>query len=233
MARITIIYDNRAARGDLYPGWGFSALVEKEGTRLLFDIGGDKIVLEHNAITLGIDLERTEYLFLSHEHCDHIGALSSALHSGLTVVYPASFSAGFKKRIADEKLTAVPVEGPVEFHPGFSSTGELGRGIKEQSLIVFGEDGPALITGCAHPVIVEIARVATDLASRPLSLVLGGFHLGSKEDSEVEAIAESLELLGVKRVAPCHCTGERAMKVLSGSSSFDYIEVKAGTTVEI
>jgi len=233
MARIMIIYDNRVARGDLYPGWGFSALVEKEGARLLFDTGGDKIVLEHNAITLGIDLKGTDYLFLSHEHCDHIGAISSTLHKGLTVVYPASFSAGFKKRIAEEKLTAVPVEGPVEFHPGFSSTGELGGRIKEQSLIVTGKDGPILITGCAHPGIVEIARVATGLSEGPLTLVIGGFHLSSKVDSEVEEIASSLKRLGVERVGPCHCTGERAMKVLRGSFGSRNVEVKAGISIEI
>jgi len=233
MGRITIIYDNRAGREDLYPGWGFSALVEKAGTRLLFDVGGDKIVLEHNASSLGIDLGSTDYLFLSHEHCDHVGAISSALHKGLTVVYPASFSAGFKRRIADEGLTGIPVEGPIEFHPGFRSTGELGGGIKEQSLIVAGKDGPVLITGCAHPGIVEIARVASGISGRGLDLVIGGFHLGARADSEVEGIAGSLKRLGVKRIAPCHCTGERAMNLLRGTFGFEYIDVKAGTSIEI
>ena len=231
MVRITIIYDNRTARDDLYPGWGFSALVEKDGTRLLFDAGGDKILLEHNAVALGIDLDKTDYLFLSHEHCDHIGAVSSALHKGLTVVYPASFSSGFKKRIAG--LNGIPVEGPIEFQPGLRSTGELGDGVKEQSLIVAGKDGPVLITGCAHPGIVEIARVATGLSGRPLSLVLGGFHLGSKTDSEVEGIGASLRRLGVKRVAPCHCTGERAMRILKDSFGLRYIEAKSGTSIEV
>ncbi|RLE36239.1 MBL fold metallo-hydrolase [Candidatus Acetothermia bacterium] len=233
MGEITIIYDNRTARDGLYPGWGFSALVELDGTRLLFDTGGDKIVLEHNADALGIDLKGTDYLFLSHEHCDHIGAISSALHKGLTVVYPDSFSAGFKKRIADEKLTGIPVEEPIEFSPGFRSTGELGDEIKEQSLIVAGKDGPVLITGCAHPGIIRIARVATELSGRPPSLVIGGYHLGSKTDSEVEGIAEFLKRLGVKRVAPCHCTGERAMNLLRGSLGFEYIDVKAGASLEI
>jgi len=138
---------------------------------------------------------------------------------------PDSFSAGFKKRIADEKLTGIPVEEPIEFSPGFRSTGELGDEIKEQSLIVAGKDGPVLITGCAHPGIIRIAR--------PPSLVIGGYHLGSKTDSEVEGIAEFLKHLGVKRVAPCHCTGERAMNLLRGSLGFEYIDVKAGTSLEI
>jgi len=98
MGEITIIYDNRTARDGLYPGWGFSALVELDGTRLLFDTGGDKIVLEHNADALGIDLKGTDYLFLSHEHCDHIGAISSALHKGFRTRSPPALRRGSPMR---------------------------------------------------------------------------------------------------------------------------------------
>ena len=233
MGQITVIYDNRIARDDLYPGWGFSALVELGGTRLLFDTGADKIVLEHNAAALGVDLETTDYLFLSHEHCDHVGAISSALHKGLTVVYPDSFSSGFKKRIADERLDGIPVNSPVEFHPGLRSTGGLGKGIVEQSLIVEGEDGPILITGCAHPGIVNIARVATELAGGPLRLVIGGFHLLAKSEAEVQMIAAQLKDLGIRQLGPCHCTGERAIAILAEEFKGAFVPVKAGTRIPI
>jgi len=230
-ARVIVLYDNRSDRHDLQPGWGFSALIEFGGNRVLFDTGADKLVLEHNAAALGVELKATDYLFFSHEHCDHIGAVSSALHPGITVVYPASFSRGFKKRIEKAKLTAVPVTGPVEFAPAFRSTGELGEAIKEQSLIIEGKDGPILITGCAHPGIIEIARVATDLAGGPLHLVLGGFHLYKKNEAAVEEIAVALKRLGVKGIAPCHCTGMAAMKTLQNAFANASVDVKVGTEI--
>lgn len=231
--QITIIYDNRLARANLYPGWGFSALVERKGKRLLFDTGADKIVLEHNATALDIDLKKTDYLFFSHEHCDHIGAVSSALHPGLTVVYPASFSPKFRERVENAKGTPLPVSESVEFSPGFRSTGELGDEIKEQSLIVDGKDGPVLITGCAHPGIVNIVQRATALAQRPFTLVVGGFHLYAKTDTQVKEIAEKLRGLGVNRVGPCHCTGDRAIEILADTFGPAFIPVKAGTVIEI
>ncbi len=233
MGEIAIIYDNRTARDDLYPGWGFSALIELGGRRILFDTGADRIVLEHNAAALGIDLKRTDGLFLSHEHCDHIGAISSALHKGLTVVHPASFSRGFRKRIEDAKLAAVPVTASIEFLPGLRSTGELGTEIVEQSLLIEGTDGPILITGCAHPGIVRIARVATALAGRPLSLVVGGFHLGAKKEAEVRGIAAALRGLGVARVGPCHCTGGRAIVILAEEFADQFVDVRAGTRIPV
>ncbi len=233
MGEVTIIYDNRTARDDLYPGWGFSALIEVDGHRLLFDTGGDKIVLEHNAAALGVDLKKTDFLFFSHEHCDHIGAVSSALHTGLTVVYPASFAAGFRDRIEDAKAVPLPVSEPIEFTDGFLSTGELGQEIVEQALIVAGDDGPVLITGCAHPGIVRIVQEATGLAGQPLALLIGGFHLFSTADSQVREIAAQLKRLGVERIGPCHCTGDRAIAILAGEFSDCYIDVRAGTKVAI
>ena len=229
--RITVIYDNRSSRSDLRPGWGFSALVEHAGVKLLFDTGGDKIVLEQNAATLRIDLKDTDCLFFSHEHCDHVGAASSALHKDLTVVYPGSFSQGFKKKIDAAHARSIQVTDPTEFSPGFVSTGELGTTIKEQSLIISTASGPALITGCAHPGIVEIARVATNLAQEPMHIVLGGFHLGGATPDKVREIGAALRDLGVKKVGPCHCTGERAISILQEMFGEDGLEVMVGTQI--
>jgi len=231
--KITIIYDNRASREDLRPGWGFSALVEHDGARLLFDTGADKIVLEANAAALGVDLKSTDYLFFSHEHCDHVGAVSSALHKDLTVVYPSSLSQTFNKKVVTAQAKSILVTEPIEFSPGFLSTGELGTTIKEQALIITGNDGPILVTGCAHPGIAEIARLATQIAKRPLSLVIGGFHLYKSKDAEIKKIADALRQLGVQQIAPCHCTGEHAIKILREAFGPDDLEVMVGTQIPL
>jgi len=231
--RITVIYDNHSAREDLRPGWGFSALVEGAGVRLLFDTGGDKIVLERNAAVLGINLKSTDYLFFSHEHCDHVGAASSALHEGLTVVCPESFSQAFMKKVEKARARIIQVTEPIEFSRDLLSTGELGTTIKEQSLIISTASGPVLITGCAHPGIVEIARVATDLSKAPLRLVLGGFHLGGTTPDKVREIGASLHALGVRQIGPCHCTGENAIKILREAFGSDSMKVLVGTEISL
>ena len=55
--------------------WGFAALVEADGERLLFDTGRLPETVLHNAKALGIDLSRVEDVILSHNHADHTGGL--------------------------------------------------------------------------------------------------------------------------------------------------------------
>ena len=53
--------------------WGFSALVEADGHRILFDTGGHSDVVLKNCGTLKIDLTTVPEVVLSHWHPDHVG----------------------------------------------------------------------------------------------------------------------------------------------------------------
>src|ERR671936_91894 len=55
--------------------WGFSALVEARGRRLLFDAGGRPDTVLRNAEALGVDLASIPEVVLSHGHLDHTGGL--------------------------------------------------------------------------------------------------------------------------------------------------------------
>ena len=55
-------------------------------------------------------------------------------------------------------------------------TGEMGFSIKEQSLILNTPEGLIVITGCAHPGIVEIVKKAKAMLNRDIYLAIGGFH---------------------------------------------------------
>jgi 7,8-dihydropterin-6-yl-methyl-4-(beta-D-ribofuranosyl)aminobenzene 5'-phosphate synthase len=55
--------------------WGFSALVETEGHRILFDTGARPETVLRNARELKIDLAGVTDVILSHHHFDHTGGL--------------------------------------------------------------------------------------------------------------------------------------------------------------
>ncbi|HEX6434361.1 MAG TPA: MBL fold metallo-hydrolase [Gemmatimonadales bacterium] len=55
--------------------WGFSALVEADGRRILFDTGNRPETVLQNARELGIDLSTVTDVVLSHHHGDHTGGL--------------------------------------------------------------------------------------------------------------------------------------------------------------
>jgi 7,8-dihydropterin-6-yl-methyl-4-(beta-D-ribofuranosyl)aminobenzene 5'-phosphate synthase len=92
-------------------------------------------------------------------------------------------------------------------------TGEMGNRIAEQSLFLKSDSGLIVITGCSHPGIVEILRRVKTLNNSNIYLVVGGFHLMNHSPSQVTKIIEEIRKLGVKKIAPTHCTGEKAIEL--------------------
>jgi len=65
---ITVLCDNYTTRDDLQTSWGFSCLIRQGGKNVLFDTGGDGIVLSGNMEKLGIDPASIDLLMISHQH---------------------------------------------------------------------------------------------------------------------------------------------------------------------
>ncbi len=78
-AQITVLYDAFGPPSALKLDWGFSALVEYQGKRILFDTGNNGKIFEHNVGELQIDLKRLDAVVISHRHSDHTGGLNYLL----------------------------------------------------------------------------------------------------------------------------------------------------------
>jgi len=93
-ARVTILStmlaEGRKER-TLIGEWGFSAVVEANGRRLLFDTGAAPDTVLRNAELLGIDLSSITDVVLSHFHWDHTGGLVT-LRRELSRKNPAALS---------------------------------------------------------------------------------------------------------------------------------------------
>jgi 7,8-dihydropterin-6-yl-methyl-4-(beta-D-ribofuranosyl)aminobenzene 5'-phosphate synthase len=87
--KITILSTMLADQG--MGEWGFSALVEADGRRILFDTGLHPETVLQNARDLGIDLSTVTDVVLSHHHRDHTGGLL-ALRRELSKGSPAAIS---------------------------------------------------------------------------------------------------------------------------------------------
>jgi 7,8-dihydropterin-6-yl-methyl-4-(beta-D-ribofuranosyl)aminobenzene 5'-phosphate synthase len=232
--RLTIIYDNTAYDPRFAAAWGFAALVEASGSRLLFDTGGEGALLLGNMALLGIDPSTLDAVVLSHEHQDHTGGLAALLHAGAapTVYLPASFSPGFRESVA-ARTEVVEITGPLEILPGVFSTGEMGDGIVEQALVIDTPVGAVVISGCAHPGIVDMVRRAQEVSPGEVALVVGGFHLGGATPVQIESIIAAFRELGVRQVAPAHCTGAPATEAFAREYGDDFVEAGVGRVIEV
>ncbi|MHA1860222.1 MAG: MBL fold metallo-hydrolase [Candidatus Asgardarchaeia archaeon] len=166
------------------------------GDRLLFDTGADLKTLIFNMHKFKVDVKKIDKVFLSHEHGDHVGGLRILEYLGKVKLFiPKSFSNTFKTTLSKYKNVEIKeVREAEEICDGIFTTGELGSFIKEQSLMIKTSNGITVVTGCSHPGLDEILKVASRLGR--IYCVVGGFHGFSR-----------LELLrGIRMVIPCHCT---------------------------
>jgi len=72
--QITVLYDAFGKTSTMKKDWGFSALIEYGGKRILFDTGNNAEIFAHNVEAKGIDLKQLDFAVVSHRHGDHTRA---------------------------------------------------------------------------------------------------------------------------------------------------------------
>jgi 7,8-dihydropterin-6-yl-methyl-4-(beta-D-ribofuranosyl)aminobenzene 5'-phosphate synthase len=129
--------------------WGFAALVEADGRRILFDTGANEDTVQRNLKALGLNLSDVEVVILSHHHADHTTGLLplrrqfmaaspralSRVYAGRGLFWPRLGAKGqpddrmarIRQQYEATGGTVVEVTAPVEIVPGVWLTGPVPR----------------------------------------------------------------------------------------------------------
>jgi 7,8-dihydropterin-6-yl-methyl-4-(beta-D-ribofuranosyl)aminobenzene 5'-phosphate synthase len=136
--------------------WGFSALVEADGHRILFDTGAHTDVVLRNARELGVRLSTVPEVVLSHNHSDHMGGFLTLrqsvmektpdalarTHVGLGIFYPrhegipgveANPMIAIKPEYEATGGVFIVHDRPVQLYPGVWLTGPVPRKYPEHN----------------------------------------------------------------------------------------------------
>lgn len=229
---ITVLYDNQAYKQDLESGWGFSCVIAGAEKTILFDTG-PRCPLLGNMEKLAIEPSMIDSVVLSHIHPDHTGGLESFLakNPDVTVYLPESFPNRFKDEVKAQGAQIVEVEGPIEICDNVWSTGQLGKLMKEQSLIIRTVSGLIVLAGCSHPGIVSILKKAKELMDDDILLVMGGFHLEWAGEGKVQKVISAFMKMGVRYVGLCHGSGDNARSLFEEYFGQNYIQAGAGKEI--
>ncbi len=244
--RVTILYDAFSDNKTVTKDWGFSALVEHDGKRILFDTGNNAAAFEHNVKALGVDLSKLDFVVISHRHTDHTTGLKYLLSVNRSVpIYAPMESFGIFGGAAPSTLikpvTALPermryYDGK---YPDKIPTGYPWSGGNFQLVDKLTEISPGIF------IVFTISKTPGTLELRELSLVLRGpdglsiivgcSHPGIEEILQAaSAIEDNLKnKWKLEKVAPGHCTGEPAFLRLQKAFGDDYLYAGAGTRLEI
>jgi len=145
------ILSTMLADGVGFGEWGFAALVEADGHRILFDTGAHPDTVLRNLAALKIDIHDIEEVILSHHHLDHTAGLVT-LRQSLAAANPKALSTAYvgqgifyprlgggnpmaKAKAAYEAAggRVVELNAPRELHPGIWLTGPVPRKYPERN----------------------------------------------------------------------------------------------------
>ena len=187
---------------------------------------------------LNVNFSNLRAIVISHFHHDHFGAIEPALEligpSDLVTYLPSHHDA-LEGTLSKTDIRRIIGETPQFIHSSISTTGGLGtKTLKEQGLVVNIENyGLVLLTGCAHPGLARMIKVAKKIFPvRPLHAIIGGFHLKSAEEGKKAGELFVEEEANI--VSPCHCThakAKAAIRTVVGDTV--YCENGSGTQITI
>jgi len=235
---VQVLFNSAAIEKGLSVGWGFSSLVDNQ---VLFDTGEKSVFLANNLDRMKINLEKLEAVVISHDHWDHTGGIEEVLKrkAGLDVYICPNFSKGLKQKIVSLKGNLKENSDFCEVAKNIYVTGEIigtykQKDIAEQALVLDTNRGLTVITGCAHPDIVEIVeKVREKFPAKPVYAAMGGFHLMNKAQRRINAIIHRFTELGIKKVGPTHCTGTEAENLFRKAYRDNCLTLKVGEKIEV
>ncbi len=233
---IISVYDNYQVNPNLTTGWGFGCVIRIPTKNILFDTGGNSSILLSNMEKMNIYPKEIDIVVISHIHGDHLGGLNGFLerNGNVKVYIPASFPDSIREKIKSYGTEYQDIKDSIQISDNVWTTGEMGTWIKEQSLVLDTKKGLVVITGCAHPGVLNITEKAKQmLPDRNIYLVMGGFHLGSASDLELKSIIKGFRNLSVKKAAPSHCSGDRCRELFREEYKEHYIENGVGNIIKI
>jgi 7,8-dihydropterin-6-yl-methyl-4-(beta-D-ribofuranosyl)aminobenzene 5'-phosphate synthase len=118
-------------------------------------------------------------------------------------------------RTSGEVIRQFPFEGPGSFVREEDGKVVEDNNIDDQAVYISTKKGLIVISGCGHAGIVNIVQQAKKSMGAKVFMAIGGFHLYSGDTDRLLKTMDNLKNLGVDHIAPMHCTGFEAMKLLS------------------
>lgn len=231
---IRVVFDNTSARDDLRRSWGFSAVVDFGGHRVLFDAGSDPILLLEHLKKMQIDPKTIEHAVISHQHGDHLRGVYWVFEKNpqMKVHFLDCFPDEAFRRAAAVKMKPHRAKEPFEVVPGIFSTGVVDGLPPEQSLLIETSEGLVMIVGCSHPGLIKLVETAEiQRKKKSVRLLLGGFHMLRKNPEQIKKTINRLEDLNVATVIPAHCSGDLAKELFQLTYGKQYHTAGAGRRI--
>ena len=100
----------------------------------------------------------------------------------------------------------------------------------DQALLINASCGVIVLLGCAHAGVINTLRyIQTLILPRKICAVIGGFHLKNASEHRLLTTIDALKRFDLAMLAPCHCTGEKAIEALAAAFPNIFVQCNGGS----
>ena len=94
------------------------------------------------------------------------------------------------------------------------------------------KDGIVVLLGCAHPGFLNIVKTIQERTKEKIVGIIGGTHLIEADDERINKSIECINNLNVNLLGLSHCTGEKAVNLISENCKSTFMNI-TGTTLTL
>lgn len=150
---------------------------------------------------------------------------SKEIAPGIRLVATNSPYMGYFSGYPNKSFVEGQFQGDEHDHYKYTNLPELSLSLKT-------DKGEALIVGCSHSGVERIVAQTRTETNNAIELVYGGFHLLPFDRAKTFEICQYLKnAMGVRRVAPAHCSGHLAFQVFREVFQSNYLFAGLGETI--
>ena len=201
--------------------WGLSFFIETNNENILFDSGHTELYIK-NAKNMGIDLDKTNHVVLSHYHWDHAKGLlyhqftnkkELIIHPDILKKIPKDdvnkYKSDFKVitseksyNINDNVIFLGEIPRIMDYEKGKYKDDNM---LDDTAIAIKTINGVVVLAGCSHSGICNICEYAKKVTGEKLYAVMGGFHLTNNDVEAVKGTINYFKKESPKYLYPMHC----------------------------
>ena len=219
MLKITNIYDNFEADEKFKSDWGLALLIQYKDKTIIFDTGAQPEILKNNLEVAEVKPESIDIMIVSHKHWDHIGGAEwlAEQNPNIKIYLPKTWRNKVENKLYKKAKNIESISKYTAIDDNLRIIVSKNLFVTELALIIHTSKGIIAITGCSHTGIDKILKETIAISNEKIYCIIGGFHLFRSSKKKISRIVNYLKALDIELLAPCHCTGDRAEKIISQS----------------